>query len=187
MRATAHVRAHPRHFYSCSFGFMFQGLATGGEVDVELGPDPRLKNPKEQKMIQIIKNINNIFSTAYQLRSAVRTVLREEFNVSRRRTARQVQFQISTLSIRNKFKGGFPFRPTERTLSLEISTVAILLALSIPCTHHLERRQERLMTSHGLTMLVHLATTSRQLRAPQNLVSTSFTHLTLPRDPGRWD
>ena len=125
-------------------------------------------------------------STAYQLRSAVRTVLREEFNVSRRRTARQVQFQISTLSIRNKFKGGFPFRPTERTLSLEISTVAILLALSIPCTHHLERRQERLMTSHGLTMLVHLATTSRQLRAPQNLVSTSFTHLTLPRDPGRW-
>ena len=42
MRATAHVRAHPRHFYSCSFGFMFQGLATGGEVDVELGPDPRL-------------------------------------------------------------------------------------------------------------------------------------------------
>ena len=73
---------------------MFQGLATGGEVDVELGPDPRLKNPKEQKMIQIIKNINNIFSTAYQLRSAVRTVLREEFNVSRRRAARQVQFQV---------------------------------------------------------------------------------------------
>jgi len=44
------------------------GLGTGGEVDVELGPDP---------------------STAYQLRSAVRTVLREEFNVSRPRSARQ--------------------------------------------------------------------------------------------------
>ena len=38
-----------------------------------------------------LKDINNFFSTAYQLRSAVRTVLREEFNVSRRRTARQVQ------------------------------------------------------------------------------------------------
>ena len=32
------------------------------------------------------------FSTAYQLRSAVRTVLREEFNVSRQRIARQVNF-----------------------------------------------------------------------------------------------
>ena len=126
-------------------------------------------------------------STAYQLRSAVRTVLREEFNVSRRRTARQVQFQILTLSMRKKFKCNFPFRLTERTLFLEISTAEILLALSIPCTHHPERRQERLMTSHGLTMLAHLATISRQLRAPPNLVSTSFTRLTLPRDPGRWD
>ena len=129
----------------------------------------------------------DFFSTAYQLRSAVRTVLREEFNVSRRRTARQVQFQIFTISIRNEFKGGFPFRLTERTLFLEISTVEILLALSIPFTLHPERRQERLMTSHGLTMLEHLATISRQLRAPQNLASTSFTHLTLPRDLGRWD
>jgi len=43
-------------------------LGTGGEVEVELGPDP---------------------STAYQLRAAVRSVLRDEFNVSRQRTARQ--------------------------------------------------------------------------------------------------
>ena len=124
-------------------------------------------------------NINSIFSTAYQLRSAVRTVLREEFNVSRGRTARQVQFQIFPLPRGKHAKAFFFFlRPTERMLFLEISTGEILPALSIPCTRHPERRQERLMTSRGLTMSAHLATTSRQLRVLPNLVSTSFTHPT---------
>ena len=65
--------------------------------------------------------------------------------------------------------------------------VATLPALpSIPCTHHPGRRQGRLMTSRGLTMLEHLATTSRQPRAPPSPASTSSTRPTLPRDPGRW-
>ena len=65
--------------------------------------------------------------------------------------------------------------------------VATLPALrSIRCTHHPGRRQGRLMTSRGLTMLEHLATTSRQPRAPPSPASTSSTRPTLPRDPGRW-
>ena len=78
-------------------------------------------------------------------------------------------------------------RLTEQTHFLEISMVATLPALpSIPCTHHPGRRQGRLMTSRGLTMLEHLATTSRQPRAPPSPASTSSTRPTLPRDPGRW-